>query len=326
MQTNISKQLQNLLEQNNISLVNIPNTINYWFIRTEGGDLYEEFTKNNFIAMGWNDVPYINEDDITDNLIKKYESNGYTQPRRIINQVRKFYNEIKKDDLIIIPSHSSKIFSFGYITDEEVYVEKDVTILESCNYFKRRKINWVSSIPKNKIDPILISFLRNQQAISNANSKAAYIDRALYPLYVKNGIAHFTLDVETEKAPNAVDIPYYLLGTLNRTKNILDSYPEFELKKIDNIQSKINVQSPGIIELLGDPTTILLTCVVTIMLFGGKVKFTINSEEKSGEVSTNGLAGFIIKIYKLHIANRDFPQTTMKKYIDKLKIKNPSKK
>lgn len=34
----------------------IPNNTHYWLVRTMGGDYYEEYIKNGYIAIGYNDI------------------------------------------------------------------------------------------------------------------------------------------------------------------------------------------------------------------------------------------------------------------------------
>ena len=38
-----------------LSLFNVPKIEerNYWLVRTDGGNYFEDFTRNNYIAIGW---------------------------------------------------------------------------------------------------------------------------------------------------------------------------------------------------------------------------------------------------------------------------------
>ena len=50
-----------------------------------------------------------------------------------------------------------------------------------------------------------------------------------------------------------------------------------------NIKSRTNVQSAGLIELLGDPIFVALISVVAVALFGGNVKFDFQKIAKLGK-------------------------------------------
>jgi len=323
------KEAEQFLLDSDIQVNHISDTRKYWFVRTEGGEYYEDFTLNDYIAIGWNDVPFVLQSEQTEALLKKVSELGHGQPRRVLNQVYRFYKEMHKDDIVVIPSEASHIFAFGYLTDDDVYEINDnspETI--NCPFTRRRKINWVAGVPRSRIDSKLFSFFRNQQAISDAQEYAEYIERAINTLYIKNGIAHFTLSVDSQNSPRALDIPYFMNGLLSRVADLAkdlhvtdkDDFAE------DELSVRINVQSPGVIEFLGDPVFVLLCSVVLIALFGGKLKVKHNPKETSGELSTDGLAGFVLKVLDKYKNIRNMSDVKMLEIQKRMDIQNPSKK
>lgn len=46
-----------------------------WMLRTESGKFYRDFTKNNYVALGWDKVPFsVINDKETDGKSKKREN------------------------------------------------------------------------------------------------------------------------------------------------------------------------------------------------------------------------------------------------------------
>ena len=54
MPINIDEIKQFLFDENSLP-VNVFKR-NYWFLRTQSGNFFEEFFFNKYVAMGWNDV------------------------------------------------------------------------------------------------------------------------------------------------------------------------------------------------------------------------------------------------------------------------------
>lgn len=319
----LKEEIYNLMRKKNL----IPNIVDsnrkYWFIRTQGGSYFDEFFLDGFVAIGHEDVPCVPEEKRTDDLIDKIKIN-HPQATRILNQVYKFCKEIKKGDVVIIPSASSASFAFGYIEDDtffEVNISNEDIDEDKCTFTRRRKINWIRGIPKSRVDPKLYTFFRNQQTLSCVDEYSEFIERALNPFYIKNDIAHLTLSVETSESPNAIDIPLYMQGLLIRANEIADELKLNQESK--NIRSRINVQSAGIIELLGDPVFIGVLALLIIGLFGGKITFKQDKEKTEMEASTDGLIGAILKIWNKY-SEKDFISVeNMKKTQQRLEIKDP---
>lgn len=323
-----TKELYATLADLGLPVQEVDDTRHYWFIRTQGGSYFDEFFLDNFVAIGHEDVPCVPEDRRTDQLVDTLKE-AHPQTTRVLNQVYRFCKEIRKGDIVIIPSAASAHFAFGYITDDEAYKEEisEEDIAEGkCPYTRRRKTHWIQGISKDRVDSKLYTFFRNQQALSQVDAYSDFIERAIHPLYIKNDIAHFTLSIRTPDSPNAFDIPVYMYGILTMAQELAEELKIDETDFSTSIKSRTNVQSAGLIELLGPVTQVALIAAVAVALFGGTIKFNFSKDRKTGEMKTDGLIGAITKIMDRRNKNKKYSEEEMQEIIERLKIENPTNK
>lgn len=309
----VCNDLFKILDTMGLPVCDIESTRHYWFIRTQAGSYFEEFFLDGFVGIGHEDVPCVAEQDRTEQLIEQVKQT-HPQATRVLNQIYKFCNEIKRNDIVIIPSASSAKFAFGLIEDDQMYTEQisSSDIEEGkCPFSRRRKTKWITGIDKNRVDSKLYQFFRNQQALSQVDEYSEYIERALHSFYIKNNVAHFTLSVETPNSPNAFDIPIFMCEILKKLEII---YTELDIRlEYNDIKSRTNVQSPGLIEVFGDPFVIGVIAFITLHVFGGKISFA------GFEYQTDGF-GRILEIILEHL--RDTKEIELK--VEALQIKNPT--
>ena len=330
-----NQALETILNYLNLSGLqsNVVNTKRrYWFVRTESGKYYDEFTLDDFVAIGWNEIPCITEttkEEEVVGLIEKYYPK-VVHPARVITQVRRFCQEMKTGDIVIIPKKGNSVLAFGIITGdiEERKISEDDILDDACPFIRKRSVKWIKGIEKYRIDPQLFQFFRNQHAISVADEYAPFIDRIMNSFYIKDGLAHFTLGITSEEEQRALDIPIFISGIIHRAKAIADElHIPFDE---EDIKLRINVQSPGLSEKYGKITNIALVAVVVVGLFGGTVKFNhkevgVNTQL---EVGTEGLPHLIETVYKVNDKYGDehpFNDKKLKKVVERSKIKDPRK-
>ena len=87
--------LRELLILENLPPIDVADR-NYWFLRTQGGEFFDEFYCNDYIAIGWDDVPLKNYDGYTDDLKRALKEKGYGQPTRVLNQFIDFVVKCEK--------------------------------------------------------------------------------------------------------------------------------------------------------------------------------------------------------------------------------------
>ena len=101
----------------------------------------------------------------------------------------------------------------------------------------------------------------------------------------------------------------YMYGILTMAQELAEELTIDTTDFSTNIKSRTNVQSAGLIELLGDPAFVALISVVAVALFGGSVKFDFSEDRKTGEMKTGGLIGAITKIMDRRNKNKKYSET-----------------
>lgn len=278
------------------NLLNIPEIDSkrrYWVIRSESGKFWSDYKNNSFVAIGHNNYTYkmicnAYKNNTLDELKKIIENKeGVKKPKIIINQIKKFYDDIKVGDVVITPSKNSNTISFGIITSDayegniDINAELDDSV---CNYYKRRNVQWVVDVPYNKLDPYLYKLFCAHQAIFNATGYSKYIDRTMYPFFIKNNLVHLRVDVNTKNNISTRDLSDLLnlcsSEYLNYNTNV-------------EISTKIAVQSPGLIEFISDKFNItslltLLSCkTITFTAFMGGLALVTKSIKDAQDIVKN---------------------------------------
>jgi restriction system protein len=304
------KKLKNALKfikDHKIPIVKIETDRNYWLIRTNSGDFFEEFFLGNFIGINWNEFSNPkafteeNKEATTFKLAETYKDNK--QPGHIFGQIKRFFHELKIGDIVMIPSKDSKHIGFGIITSGVYLTKKSQTEIDEgeCPYEKRRNVDWVKTVDRKKLDPYLYKMMHTHLTISNANDYADAIDRTMYSFYYKGDKAHLVLNVKQEKDIALIDLLNALktpLDLVEIIKNPLNPNKDFNKGDLD---AKLRVQSPGVIEFVSSGQAFLLVAVLGIVMVGivgGKFTFKANKERVEGEISSEGLFEKIIKLRK----------------------------
>lgn len=277
----------------NVDVVTIPEDRQYWFLRTEGGLYYSDFFHNGFIAIGYNEI----EDPIQLINTKKEEAHlainliyDVTKPGRIFNQIERFYRQIKVNDVIMIPGVNSNTIAFG-IVKSEVYMKSESKDDDTCEFEKRRKVEWVKEISRSQMDPRMYPMVRPHNTISNADAYGSYIDRTIHDFYIKGDYSHFVIDVKTDENVSVQEFRDLIDG-IYQAIDIVNELNVSDVKYThDDIKLKISVQSQGVVELLTNHWQLMLAAGAAIgVIFGGE--FSILGQK----IKTEGLKGYFEKV------------------------------
>ena len=230
---------------------------NYWFIRTDGGEYYETYLHNNFIAIGWDYLTPGDLNNINDEKEEKLRRRIAVQHKLDLSQIGDKqkatdilnknirFNDLKKGDVIIIPAYKSDRLTFGEVQSNSMFVNTESA--HDCPYLKRRKIKWTYSEAIHRLDPIFYQVKKTRHAISDVNKFSSYIDREMGNLFFKDDFAHFILELNIEK-----DIQ---LSQLNDLTNLITEIgakanQHFGFNEnLDDSFIKLNLQSPGLIDI-----------------------------------------------------------------------------
>ena len=116
-------------------------------MRTDDGRYFEEYTFNNYIAIGWNNISLYElrnskyEDSIRSKLLdsEKLDINDPNTKGKITGIINKLhaFDNLKKGDVILVPSKGSQRIAFGVIKSGVTIVKENV---DSCEYLKRKEV------------------------------------------------------------------------------------------------------------------------------------------------------------------------------------------
>lgn len=254
----------------------------YWFVRTEGGTLFDRFIAGSYIAFAWdklNDLSMMVPEKYVD--LERAARLAYPKYRNfglLTTQLIRFASEMRNGDVIIIPSSSSKELAFGVLEDENAYIYtpsvEEYGNGENTDHLKRRRIQWVKRIERGGYDPALYTLLNSQHSITSADNYAPYIDRLITEEFVKGNDYHVVYNVEAKDGVSVVDVSQFLDGIIESVKTIGEIVGlDIDLQ---DLRIRMNVQSPGPIEIM---TAVAIggaaLHLLTVALFGGKIEFQI---------------------------------------------------
>lgn len=255
-----------MVYQNELSILNeilnfrIPEVsegTKFWMVRTKKGYFYNEFIGKKFVALAWNNITQETDfseqskESLKDSIVLNYPE--IKRPSTVINKCNSFINEVKENDILVIPSEKSKFVTFAiageYFEDESKSVgvektiikridQKDVAINDvSCPYRKRRHIQPIRTVRSEEINYSLYRAISNYHGISNLDGYSRYILSMLYNVYTYQNNLNIIFNVR-RKSPVG---PRLLSGILYGTTNYLCDMGIDERK----ISTQININSPG---------------------------------------------------------------------------------
>lgn len=267
---------------------NISQETNYWFVRTDYGEYFDTYYKNNFIGIGWNEISI---DELKNPGLKvsvkekigKIENLDYDKTSTkgtitaIYNKLVRFIN-LKKGDIIIIPSKKSSRYAFGIIEEDEAYSKFEDE--NNCKHVKRKKIKWISIKSVKSLNHVFQQIKVSRHSISQINDYSEYIDNEINNIYLKNGNAHFVLDIKTQKDIN-VESLIELIKNIQVLSREINTY--FNLNEnIEENSIRLNLQSPGNIEFKLPIGKTLVTLSAVLALSCGNN----NNVQHSNELTT----------------------------------------
>ncbi len=289
----------------------IPSNANYWFVRTSGGENFENFYFGNYIAIGWdklNNLSAINDSshELLKSQIEEYYPND-TKPGSTASQIARFVTEMKPGDYVLIPGANCDRIAFGMITsDAYIYTPTPADIINAMfgeseiEFLKRRNVEWITPAPfdRSEIDPMLIPIIYSYGTIVDANPYAPFINRTIYDIYFRNGALHSIFDITRQDNISAYDFNNFISNIFSS----MDVYSEisgFEIDK-DALSIKASINSPGPVEIITYATSaFIFLSALTLFLNGAKVNLKYNIFNiASGEIKINS-PGLIDKIRKL---------------------------
>ena len=320
----------------------INDSIKYWFVRTEAGKFYHSFKSESIIGIGYPEITMRDiEKDLTvegnsERLLTRIKS-AYPESKRpglIKSQFVRFKHEMKVGDFVIAPSRNTHFLLIGRITGENIEQQK-VSIKRSdgqseTHFLKTRTVKWIKSISREVCNPNLYKVFNAHQAISRIEEESEWIDVLLFDFYKKNNEYHYVIDIRKKDRIGATE----LYGTFLDLLRILDDAGNsLGLNiEINDITTKINVNSPGQVKFIGKTATLGLLGMLIILAVGGEIEVSLlGNSVKLGTKSTIAeQIRMLVETYDNH-KDRELireklkdlkvqPPTTVRKMLEKDKL------
>lgn len=271
------------------TFANIPvidSSINYWFVRSQGGDYYVDYNINNYIGIDYNEITLKMIKDSANNsevlkakIIETYSGTPreeeMSQPGKIAGQLLTFTNRIKENDIVIVPSESSQRLLVGVVTGkprelslQDIKIQEESIDYKHSGYQKRIPITWKGSFDRDKADTALYKMIFSQHAISNVNNYKSFINRAMFPVYIEDEELHITFNVTNKDNVNGRYLGQFMYFYTTLYENMFPG---------ESMEVKVNVQSPGPVENIAKNAVkglFVFAVVATVLSIkhGGSVK------------------------------------------------------
>jgi hypothetical protein len=206
------------------------------------------------ISIGWDQITSVDgkEDNVVETIKRIYPKEK--QPRYAYKQVKRFFDEIKINDVVLIPSENSEFIRFG-IVESDVYL-LNRTDIEEGSLNKRRKIRWVEKpIERKKLDSSMFYLFNSHHIITDATEYGPVIDRTLHSFFIKGDIGHLVVKIKKEKDISTYEMNILMNNMLNLVEII--NYIEGTSYNPRKLHQKSNIQSPGFIEFITEKSLII---------------------------------------------------------------------
>lgn len=299
----------------------------YWFFRTDGGNLFRPFIGSASIAFGYPQVTLkslrgLPQEDYLGHLkglvARLYPENA--TPGLAASQLIRFTSEMKLGDYVLIPSHRTEEIAIGVISSDGPFQE----VLQSggveySEYNKRRKVRWLSRHRRDEFNANVWRILITHQTIVDATPYAQWIDPLLFDFFKKGDKFHYVVHISKEDHISARVLFQACLELLE----LGDEYSTAEHigADSDEVDVRINLESPGTIELIAHTAQILgIISLIVICLNGGGLKFKASKLGINIDLHTDGLIKKINDF--LNSRNNRAVRDSLRKKIDSLKIED----
>lgn len=278
----------NILKEIVDNCTEIESARNYWFVRTDGGRLYESFLTQGIIAIGYSEINlediYVDgatHEAIKNSLLLKVKETypKHKVPGLVVSQIFRFVYEIKMGDVVVVPSAASDHLTIGivkseHVTHSKIYVQTGDFREIDHNFQKVKPIRWVKQFSKFAYNPKLFQMFSSHQAIFQVNDYAPWIDPMLYDFFKKEGKYHLRLNLKKDDGIKFRELFSTCLALLDSSDELLSDLKIFE--DTSEIESRINLNSPGDIDLISKgPYIVIMIALIVIFFNGGGLKFSI---------------------------------------------------
>lgn len=267
-------------------IMSIPETTRFWMIRTKQGYFYNEFIKNKFVAIGWNEILLSNygsdENSLKNHIKERY---GDKRPGLALNKCKNFISEIKEGDILVIPSEGSRKITFAragkYYEEGKCTTEQEIETIYKidnkellvndieCPYKKRRHVEILKTVENVGLNYHLLAAISSYHGICNFDEYGYAILDCIYDIYeFKNDIS-LTINVTKKDPIRPREISNLMYGLTEYLCSIVEE---------ESLETAIYLNSPGKVKvaLKNIASSIVkyrwFFLILLVVLTGGSVK------------------------------------------------------
>lgn len=314
------------IEEFNKYVLTVDNSANYWMVRTMGGEYYEEFVENNFVAIGYNDIllreinSFDGEERDIVHALKSIVAERHEEvlmPGHVASQLVRFCRTIKKGDILVVPGWGSCEISICRVTGE-VYEEPNVRDDNGlCPFMKRLPVEILKSMNRRALSPKAQLMFNSRHPISDISDYAVYIDNICHDYYCKEDETHIVLNIETQE-----DVTMPAFYNLQKLFDIAEAFCKENgiSGEAKDVVMKVQMESPGILHFISKNKNFLfLIGILVLFINGGGLKIDRGSFKL--DLSTDGILRNISEFMDRN-TDRELRES-IKASMDSLQIKTP---
>lgn len=305
----------------------IPENSRFWMLRTKDGVFFEEFLREQYVALGWNLVTKMDLHTKLEGVLRDLIGQAYREkiPGQALNKCTRFVEQMKAGDyLLLVGKEEVALAVIGdyYELETQDPVGQELNFWKeasgknsTCPYIKRRKIKDLRRLPTKSVTPVLGKMLTgNMHSLSNVDSYAEHILSLCYDAYFYREKFSMVFHVEKDSGINTLTLCDFLQGSSLLLK---EAQP-------GELTTRMNLNSPGdiVLELATTGLENLLNSGVLIIIylavFGGKC----------GSAEFQSLLGVIEKIArrKEDWEDRELERQRKRTEIEGLRLENEEKR
>ncbi|MCW5208091.1 hypothetical protein VU11_05450, partial [Desulfobulbus sp. US2] len=209
------------------------------------------------------------------------------RPGLTAGQFYRFYYEIKQNDIVIIPSESSKLIAIGRVLDvvPEAFEFQAADEKLDCDHVHTRNIDWLAIETRNEFNPNFISLLFSHNAIVDATDYKDYINGVLHDFFIQENTGHLLINIKSNESIKARTLFLLFIELLDLTDDFFD-----ELSSPNDINIRINLNSPGKVELISKNIYKLsLAGMIIVGIAGGHFKIGNDKNGNGIAIGTDGM-------------------------------------
>lgn len=263
----------------------------YWMVRTMGGDYFDEFVEEGFIAIGYDEIHLrelraINlEDGVAITQLKHRVSEIYdeaSRPGHIVSQLLRFSKGIVIGDIVVLPGPSSYMLAICRVTGD-IYEEANPN--GECAFRKRIPIEVLRKTTRLSLPPKAQFMFNSRHPISDITSYASYIDNSVLDFYNKNNETHIVLKINTDEdvcvsSFYAIEQLFLITERFCKEQGIEGNSSE--------VMMKVQMESKGALHFISSNKTFLALVGLGILFInGGGLK--VSYGDFNLDLSTHGL-------------------------------------